>query len=754
MKAWLRAVAAVLRSWFTPKRGGRAAKAREEVEDVSDTRTSVTGEVHPGSKAEARRKAEEEARLAAEAEARRQAEEEARRKAKADAESRRKAEEEARLATEAEDRRQAEEETRRKAEADAESRRKAEEEARLAAETEAKRQAEEEARCKFDEEPAARSRIEEELHLTAAEAGAEDDLSSETEPEWDGAEVPGEVSPCPRCGITCGPHEVNDVFGYRRMRSTTASGVETSTTRRQSYCRRCRTEHAAECSERDDRPSGDVDKRSVTRVEADTHSEETEPSCDEAAFSDGGEQHGRARLPRQYRPQPRAPTESRNNGSHPADRAERERALPIEVRLVFERAGFCRVSLLPRRAPWMPEELAVSGSGNPPELVALQDEWYQDVVLPDLEQHLRTGIEWAGTVAGGRRARFSLSGRELYVLARHNQINGFVSAPRLVLGQEHTVFCVTDRLPEVRATIALTGSPQPSQLSSDSGLPTGWSGLRGVLPSRPLAPSVDGDILDALRPLADVEIALEGGIRLDRQTWLCGFAPTIRLHGDTSTIEAVLIDGNVATLSADGTYVAPGWDSPGDHSVWCNNVSRTYALHPGAEEWEPWDAYAWSLGEPGAELSQARPAICGAIVRPPAPAGSDRRHAVVVSTSNPVLIGACPGEIEVCRPRSDVRVTQCVGFPWFEAVWATPSDPLHCDKHSSRVILVGTLRSPRSVETPAAERRGMAPGAHAWCTAILAAGRKNLQTEPADGAISELWKAYRRSAKALLRRTR
>ena len=51
--------------------------------------------------------------------------------------------------------------------------------------------------------------------------------------------------PCPRCGITCLPDEIKQVFGYRTMRWTTANG-ESATVRRQSYCRRCRAEHATD----------------------------------------------------------------------------------------------------------------------------------------------------------------------------------------------------------------------------------------------------------------------------------------------------------------------------------------------------------------------------------------------------------------------------------------------------------------------------------------------------------------------------
>jgi hypothetical protein len=439
------------------------------------------------------------------------------------------------------------------------------------------------------------------------------------------------------------------------------------------------------------------------------------------------------------------------------EREARERAMPIEVRLVFEKAGFCRVSLLPRRAPGMPSEFPVTGSGNPTELLALQDEWYQDVLLSDIEHLLREGIEWVGTLPGGRTARLSLSGRNLYVLARHDELNGFVSTPRLVLGEEHVVFCVVSRLPEVRAAIALTESPEPTVLNSDTGIPAGWVGLRGVLPRKPVASSLGGDILDALRPLAEVKIALSGGIRIDRQTWLSGFPPTIRLLGDASAIGTITIDGQAATLAADGGYVATGWDSPGEHSVWCTIGSRTYAIRGGAEEWESWDAYAWSLGElsNGYATTESRAAICGVVVRPPRVARSDCRS-TVVAASNPVLIGARPGEIAFCTPREDVRARFCVGFPWFDPVWAIPADVLHCDKHTARVVLIGPLCPVGRDDQPrtrgggrAPRKRALAWGTHPWCTAILAASRKGLQTEPAGAEVAELWRDYKRCAKAL-----
>jgi hypothetical protein len=220
----------------------------------------------------------------------------------------------------------------------------------------------------------------------------------------------------------------------------------------------------------------------------------------------------------------------------------------------------------------------------------------------------------------------------------------------------------------------------------------------------------------------------------------------------------VTIDGQEATRSLDGGYVAHGWDSAGEHTVWCASGSRTYVIRSGAERWEPWDAYAWSLGEPTAGGTQSRPAICGVLVRPPRVARSDSRP-IVVAVSNPILIGARPGEIEVCRPRSDVRAGLCIGFPWFEPIWAMPADALHCDKRTARVLLIGPLaainrRDQHSTTQGGGRiprRRASASGSDPWCAAILAAARKGLKTEPSRSEVADLWQSYKRYAKALRR---
>jgi len=465
--------------------------------------------------------------------------------------------------------------------------------------------------------------------------------------------------------------------------------------------------------------------------------------------------------PRQFRPVARVPTKAASPATRGAPRgraASNNRSLPIDLRLRFEKAGFCKVSLMPRRGPGMPDAISVSGSGMPPDLNALQDDWYQDVFLADCGRMLREGIEWSGANADERHLRWSLSGREIFVLAHHDSLSGFVNRPRLVLGDDQIVLCTVELLPEVLNMVALTGSPLPFLLDADSGIPAGWIALRGVVPRVPIASSTEVSIFDTLRPLADLEIRLVGGIRIERQTWLHGFPPSICIMGDAAQIGSVFIDDCQADGSPDGGYVTPGWDSIGDHRVWCATESKTYHIRAGVEDWEGWDAYVLSLGENG-RSSGSVSAICGAFVRPPRSARSDSR-AFIVPASNPILLGANPGEIVVCYLRADVHLKQCIGFPWFDPVWAVPADPPHCDRASARILFLGATtpsayRVGRTDKTASPRRiRLTDSGVRSWCSTVQTAGKKRLSIEPNDPPLVDLWTTYKRRAKALWRTRR
>jgi hypothetical protein len=434
------------------------------------------------------------------------------------------------------------------------------------------------------------------------------------------------------------------------------------------------------------------------------------------------------------------------------------RVVPIELRILFQRGGSCRVTLLPKRREDLPEECTVSTETQAIDLVALEDEWYQDVVPDDLGTLLRAGSLWTHKETG---QQWLLAGREIFVLGAGTTHRGFVSCSRLELGREHVVLCTESILEAVEDALHKAGCGNWMKLPEADGAPPGWvvvvdtdrSGRpRGIVPMNPVPLDETSDIVNVLRPIPDIEISLEGGVPLGYSSWLAGHPPAIRIFGDVQHAHGVLIDGKEAVVSDGDAYRAPGWDDPGPHQVWCNNMRRGYSLIRLERTWEVWPAYAFpSPGRRG-----DRVAICGPLVRTFTNTEelgevAKRTEVTRVPQSNPVLLGAVPGQIFEAVSRQDLRGAKCLVSPPFAPVWALPAQPFLCDKASHYIILVGELSgSGNSPERPAHE-----PTPHAvsrWCRLILDASRKGLAVEPAAGG--DLWRRYKRLARELWRQTR
>ncbi len=465
----------------------------------------------------------------------------------------------------------------------------------------------------------------------------------------------------------------------------------------------------------------------------------------------------REKLPRrapQYRapvggpPPRRQPSKPRSSSEDASRSPTRGRPAVIEVRVIFQRGGYCNISLLPKRLPGLPEELAVSSAAGDVELRALQDDWYQDVVPDNLGGLLRTGFVWKH---GDTGQEWLLSGREVFVLAHGTTHRGFVSCPRLAVGRDHVVLCTATQLSEVEAVLRTAGCAGWIKIGEDDGVPSGWRVLRGVVPQNPVPQSGDADILNILRPLPEIEIALEGGIRLAYNSWLLGYPPAIQIYGDPEHTESVLIDGQEATESEQGGFTAQGWHAEGDHQIWCSSSNKSYSLVRCEASWTYWPAYSFALRGAGGEGHEFE--ICGPLVRPVATdAQSTQRQVVQVAPANPVLLGASPGDVFFVRQRPEVRGAMCLGLPPFDPVWALPAQPLTCDKRTNRILLVGepTARC-GDASWPSAK------GGHdleRWCRLVLDASRKGLAVEPASPATHGLWREYKQLGRNLWRRLR
>lgn len=450
--------------------------------------------------------------------------------------------------------------------------------------------------------------------------------------------------------------------------------------------------------------------------------------------------------PRDYRPLapasltgPSRPRRSANIRIAPSANAD----LKLRVQLVFSRSGGVKtLALLPDRREGMPDEVEITAMQGELRLTEPLENYYQSVPLADAGNALRHGVEWRGN-GDARHLRWVLTGRELYVLAPGDEFgsSGFVSTARLLLNARHVVLAMAHLRNEVLAALVETGSATP-EVNDDTtpGVPSGWLLFRDVTPTRDVPMQDEAHILNALCPLPDIEPHFGGGIRLERRTWLAGFPPRIRFTGALGNDFRPMIDGQPAQPAADGAFEAPGWDSTGEHRLWFGGQTETYALRVMDESWEPWRAHDFGAGT----------AICGAMTHPPAEV---HRQQVQVPVTNPLLLGARPGEVFHCHPPNDVRGDTVRTLVPFAPVWALPSDPLHADKRSARILLFHPAEPVTDIRIPRGNRT-TSRALVAWISAIHEAGCKGLVLA-ADGEESKvLWQRYRNAAKQLRRKMR
>lgn len=445
--------------------------------------------------------------------------------------------------------------------------------------------------------------------------------------------------------------------------------------------------------------------------------------------------------PRKYRPQPRGVIVSARSAVRPTSAEEqRDVSVPIDLRLRRRHGGTYMITFLPRRRSGMPAVLDVNYADQPIQLSALHENWYQDVVLLETEKHLREGLVWFAEGSSGN-FRWGLAGREVFVLGTRDELSGFISVPRLVLGAEHFVLCREEIRQEVLNVLAECCDSIPVAIGESEGLPNGWVGIGPITPTLPLPPSDVADTLDVLRPDPAISIAFESGIRLQHNQFLLNYPPVIRVHGDIPPYVRIMIDGEPAVRSDNG-FTSSRWDSPGEHVVSCGVISRSYTVVEPDDEWETWPAYSFALN---AQFRSELISICGAHVTAREPG----RALVLVPVSTPFLLGSKPGEVYLASVRQNLRVPICAAVPPFIPVWAVPRNPLRADKASARVLLLNERAHPLKSEP--IPRFPPSRAVLHWCVAILDSCRKGLSVDPAEDRARALWRSYRDFARRLRR---
>ncbi len=447
-----------------------------------------------------------------------------------------------------------------------------------------------------------------------------------------------------------------------------------------------------------------------------------------------------------YHPPTPPPQKPRTLGArertlHLAQRTEAD--LRLRVQLVFGRGGTIKtLALVADKREGMPSDVEVRGTHGGLPLTELRDDCYQPVRLVDAGNALQQGVVWHGC-SDGRRWRWVLSGRELYVLAPGAEfgLSGFVSAARLWLNARHIVLAKANLRDQVLATLTATGCATP-EVSDDiaAGVPSGWILFRNVTPTRAIPMREEQDILNILCPAHEIEPHFVGGIRIERKIWLAGFPPRIRFTGELGDGFQVLIDGQTAQPASDGAFEAPGWDSSCEHRLWFGDRSVTYSLRTMDENWECWHAHDFGTGA----------AICGAVTHR---TDGRRMHQVCVPAVNPLLLGARPDEFFCCQVRHAMRSENIIAMVPFAPVWALPMDPVHADKRYARLILLDSME-PVFPHGQANRKRNADYAFRRWITAINDTRRKQLALAVESEDAKALWRRYRVMAKQLWRKVR
>jgi hypothetical protein len=439
--------------------------------------------------------------------------------------------------------------------------------------------------------------------------------------------------------------------------------------------------------------------------------------------------------PGRYRAPVLGPGKTQRRKAGRSGEKTQEQGLELRIRAVSDRHGFCRFQVVGRRPAGAPAELEARGGRRTIGLSEVADEWYAITELHDLPVIMERGIRLSTSDRQGGEISWALRGRDLYVLAGLQGIFGFVSTARLSIGEEQIVLCRESRAAEVQTILAEARCDGVQAHGRDDGAPSGWVFFRPVNPSRSV-PQVSGDdILNLIRPIPDIEVRLEGGLWLRGSSWIAGYAPKIHVVGELPPGTEVMIDGEAAEEREPRVYATSSSERPGNHVVWCAGRSASYEICEPDVRWQESDAGGLSRR------------VCGAVAMG---GGNARDTLVSVPTSNSVLVGANPGEVFRCDRRPGKLWT---GFVPFRVCWALPEDALHCDRSLRRVLLIEAL-PPVHWIVRRFRKTSLSAGVLQWCQAIRDCQRKGLAVEPADAANKQLWREYRREARAVWRAAR
>jgi hypothetical protein len=415
--------------------------------------------------------------------------------------------------------------------------------------------------------------------------------------------------------------------------------------------------------------------------------------------------------------------------------------LRIRLRLVFVR-GAIELSLIPDRQQGLQNELVVRDTKGKVCLTEMNEEFYEPIPLIGHSNDLQYGIKWQYQTNGDNYF-WILSGRPIFVLGPGDEfgLSGFISIPQLWLNTRHAVLCIESLRMVVLDALQTAGCNNFEVKDDQSpGVPSGWLLIRDVKPTKHVPRRIGQDILNVLCPGHEIEPHFSGGIKLERNVYLKGYPPQIRLSGDIENNFDVLIDNQPIQSLPNGSMYVPGWDTIGEHRLWFGDRVVTYSIRTIEEGWSIWDARSGVDGTSicGANISLSNSTFC---------------QQVRVPQTNPLIIGAQPGEIYRCSRSQYVYSDTIIALVPFSPVWALPIDPIHVHKRSNCIILL-QLIPPKTKRSQNETKPINVQAIQDWVTSVRDAGRKHLEFKIDLPESKILWREYNILAKQLWRKMR
>lgn len=385
-----------------------------------------------------------------------------------------------------------------------------------------------------------------------------------------------------------------------------------------------------------------------------------------------------------------------------------------------------RLSVVLTRPDGFPVRVTVEADGSH-TIQAYDERRYDDLDLPWTTQLLDGELR----LVSADGFQWLRSARQVHIFAEDPNEPELISVSAARAGTAHTLVFRSGDAEGIRLATLSTGSSELQALQYWKGIPDGWTVLSGYTPVQ-AATSVLPPSLRALDPGEGLQIGFDGGLAIRARLYAAGHPPRISITPAPGAA-SVTIDGKAAALSPDGTWIAPGWDVPGQHMVdVVPGPSASYEIAPDpwmSGGWDFWDAYPDRFGNETTDpWAQAR--ICGALIRGPAA----QTVFAAETQSTLVALGARSGAAPL-RRRDDLAVS--VGLlaepPAFLLSTAGPR------RTQGRIVWLGLAPVQNISRRYDAE----------WVATVRSAAARRLPLEWADALGKDAWRKAKERARRL-----